>query len=200
MGLAKDLQEQYGVEIEMHVMDAANTTFPDGSFDYISCAQVLEHLPPEMQPRLLAEIWRLCKPGGLFWLDTPNQIAFKDHHDTGLPFIHWLPRSIKVPLARAMGRAVPTREPAFGEQEVHLHYYMGYFGLKRLLGRLGRHEILSRYRGYTDFDHYCAVRQKQGRASGWLFALKAALLRTSMYVWNWNWFSGIRLAVRKLPG
>lgn len=70
---------------------------------------------------------------------------------------------------------------------------------KRFFGRLGRHEILSRYRGYTDFDHYCAA-PEAGPCQRLAVGLKAALLRTSMYVWNWNWFSGIRLAVRKLPG
>jgi 2-polyprenyl-3-methyl-5-hydroxy-6-metoxy-1,4-benzoquinol methylase len=195
---SRQLARAYGVDIDVYSMDATSTVFPDESFDYVSCAQVLEHLPPRQQPRLLEEMWRLCKPGGLFWLDTPNQLAFKDHHDTGLPFIHWLPRAIKVPLAKWLGRAVPDREPAFGNQPVYLHYYMGYFRLKRILSRLGRHEILSRYRGYADVDHYCAARRSQGRTGGPLFPLKTAMLRTMMVFWNFNWFSGIRLVVRKL--
>ena len=197
LNFSRMLARRHGVEIDFRSMDATRTTFPDGSFDYISCAQVLEHLPPEQQPRLLAEIWRLCKPGGLFWLDTPNQLAFKDHHDTGLPFIHWLPRRIKVPLAKVLGRAVPGKEPAFGFQPVYLHYYMGYFRLRRLLGRLGRYEILSRYRGYADVDHYAAARRKQGRASSRLFGVKTALLRAALAVWNWNVLTGIRLVIRK---
>mgnify|MGYP002785202014 CR=1 FL=1 len=197
VNMSKTLAQRYGVNIDVQALDAANTPFPDGSFDYISCAQVLEHLPPEQQPRLLAEIWRLCKPGGHFWLDTPNQLSFKDHHDTGLPMIHWLPRSIKVPLAKWLDRAVPTDEPAFGFKPVYLHYYMGYFGLKRALSRLGRYEILSRYRGYADLDHYCAARRKQGRAAGWFFAAKTSLLRAALSLWNWNVFTGIRMVIRK---
>ena len=199
LALSKDLARQCGVTIDVHVGDGANTPFPAADFDYISCAQVLEHLPPEQQPRLLAEIWRLCRPGGHFWIDTPNQLSPKDHHDTGLPFIHWLPRRLKVPLARRLGRSVPGPEPAFGNQPVHLHYYLGYFGLRRILGRLGRYEILSRYRGYADIDHYCAARRQQGRAGGALFALKVAFLRAASRVWDWNWLSGIRLMIRKLP-
>jgi hypothetical protein len=160
---------------------------------------VLEHLPPEQQPRLLAEMWRLCKPGGFLWLDTPNQLAFKDHHDTGLPFIHWLPRAVKVPLAKWLGRAVAGTEPAFGNQPVYLHYYMGYFRLKRLLARLGRYEILSRYRGYADVGHYVAARRKQGRAGGRLFNVKVALLRVLLSFWDWNVFAGIRLVIRNCP-
>lgn len=197
MALSRKLAADYGVRIQLFAADATDTAFESGSFDYISCAQVVEHLPPSMQPRLLAEIWRLCKPGGLFWLDTPNQWAFRDHHDTGLPLIHWLPRAVKVPLARALGRAVPDHEPAFGSEPVYLHYYLSYFRLKRLLGSLGKYEILSRYRGYADSEHYCDTRRRQGRSTGPLFPLKTALLRGSMRVWNFNWFSGIRLMIRK---
>lgn len=199
LNLSRKLAHQQGVELELHVGDATAAPFADASFDYVSCSQVLEHLPADRQPRMLAEIWRLCKPGGLFWLDTPNQLAIKDHHDTGLPFIHWLPRRLKVPLARWLGRSVPDREPAFGNQPVYLHHYIGYFWLMRRLAKLGPHEVLSRYRGYMDIDQYCAARYWQGRAHGPVFALKAALLRALLPIWNWNWFSGIRLLIRKLP-
>lgn len=199
MVLSRVLAARWGVEIDVRAMDAVNTTFPDASFDYVSCAQVLEHVPPDQQPKLLAEIWRLLKPGGAFWLDTPNQLAIKDHHDTGLPFIHWLPRSIKVPLARAIGRDEPNNEPAFGNKPVYLHYYVGYFGLKRILARLGSYEILSRYRGYADPSHYAESRKKQGRGDGLAFPVKVAFMRVALSVWNMNWMSGIRMVIRKLP-
>jgi 2-polyprenyl-3-methyl-5-hydroxy-6-metoxy-1,4-benzoquinol methylase len=201
-GPALELSEKvasfHGVDVEYRSIDATETPFEDGAFDYISCAQVLEHLPPEQQPKLLAEIGRICRPGGLIWLDTPNQLAVMDHHDTGLPFIHWLPRSIKVPLARWLGRSVPGRELAFGNRPVELHYYMGYFALMRTLAGFGKYRVLSRYRGYEDFDHYYQSRRRQGRAGGLGFSLKAALLAASMRLWNWNWFSGIRMMIRKV--
>ena len=83
--------------------DAAATRLPSGQFDLVSCSQVLEHLPPDRQPALVAEMWRLARPGGLLWIDTPNQLALCDQHDTGLYFVHWLPRPWKTrlgPLAR----------------------------------------------------------------------------------------------------
>jgi 2-polyprenyl-3-methyl-5-hydroxy-6-metoxy-1,4-benzoquinol methylase len=199
LALSRKLAEEYGVRIHLLATDASRTAFDDASFDYVSCAQVLEHLPPAMQPRLLAEIWRLCKPGGLFWIDTPNQWAFRDHHDTGLPLIHWLPRVLKVPLARALGRAVPDREPAFGSEAVYLHYYLSYFRLRRILKGFGPYEILSRYRGYAGIEHYRDARRRQGRSDAALFPVKAALLGALLRTWNFNWFSGIRLMIRKLP-
>jgi 2-polyprenyl-3-methyl-5-hydroxy-6-metoxy-1,4-benzoquinol methylase len=195
--LAAVLAGRYGVDVDFFPRDAVHTGFDAGAFDYVSCAQVIEHLPPEQQPLLLQEIWRLCKPGGVFWLDTPNQWAYKDHHDTGLPFIHWLPRKLKVPLACWLGRAATYPEPAFGNQPVYLHYYLSYVRLCRILNRLGKHEVLSRYRGFADADHLAELRRHQGRASGPWFAVKNASLRLVLQFWDFNWFSGIRLMIRK---
>ena len=194
--LSAELAARYGTSIETAVMDAASTTLGGGDFDLVSCSQVLEHLPPDRQPALLAEMWRLCRPGGLLWLDTPNQLAPCDQHDTGLYFIHWLPRTLKIRLARWLRRDVPTNEPGFGFQAVGLHHYLSYFGLMRILRRLGPLEVLSRYRGFADVAHYADGRRSEGRA-GLLFPLKLAALRAVMRVWNFNWTHDIRLVVRK---
>ncbi len=194
--LSAELAARYGTSIRTAAMDASATTLPAGHFDLVSCSQVLEHLPPGRQPALLAEMWRLCRPGGLLWLDTPNQLALCDQHDTGLYFAHWLPRALKTRLARWLRRDVPTREPGFGFQVVGLHFYLSYFALMRILRRLGPLEVLSRYRGYADVAHYAAARRREGRA-GPLFPLKLAVLRAVMQVWDFNWMNDIRLVIRK---
>jgi SAM-dependent methyltransferase len=196
LALSAELAARYGTSIETAVLDAADTRLPAGHFDLVSCSQLLEHLPPDRQPALLGEMWHLCRPGGLLWLDTPNQLALCDQHDTGLYFVHWLPRPLKTRLARWLRREVPTHEPAFGFQAVGLHYYLSYFGLMRVLRRLGPLEVLSRYRGFADVEHYAACRHREGRA-GRFFPLKLAALRTAMRVWDFNWMQDIRLVVRR---
>jgi SAM-dependent methyltransferase len=196
LALSAELAGRYGTSICTAVIDAAATSLPSEQFDLVSCSQVLEHLPPDRQPALVAEMWRLCKPGGLLWIDTPNQLALCDQHDTGLYFMHWLPRSLKIRLARWLGRDVPTREPGFGFEQVGLHYYLSYFSLLRVLRQLGSFEILSRYRGYASVSHYAACRRRAGRA-GPLFPLKLAAMRAAMRVWNFNWMNDIRLVVRR---
>jgi SAM-dependent methyltransferase len=195
--LSQELASRHGVTIETHRMDACDLAFADSSFDLVSCSQVLEHIPPDRQPQLLHEMWRVCVPGGLLWLDTPNQHNYKDKHDTGLPLIHWLPRPVKTRLAAWLRRDVPTREPAFGFRPVGLHHYVSYFGLMRTLRRLGRCEVLSRYRGYADAQHYRQQRQWEGRAHGGAFLMKMIALRALLPWWNFNWLSHIRLVVRK---
>ncbi len=194
--LSAELATRYGTSIHTAAVDAAATNLPSGHFDLVSCSQVLEHLPPDRQPALVAEMWRLCRQGGLLWLDTPNQLAPCDQHDTGLYFVHWLPRGLKTRLAGWLRRDVPTREPGFGFQAVGLHYYLSYFGLMRILRGLGPLEVLSRYRGFADVAHYAAARRREGRA-GPLFPLKLAAMRAAMRVWDFNWMNDIRLAVRK---
>jgi SAM-dependent methyltransferase len=196
LALSAELAARYGTSICTLAADAAAMPLPSAQFDLVSCSQVLEHLPPDRQPAVVAEMWRLCRPGGLLWIDTPNQLAWRDQHDTGLYFVHWLPRPLKTRLARWLGRDVPTREPGFGYEQVGLHYYLSYFSLLRILRRLGPFEVLSRYRGYASVSHYAACRRRTGRA-GPLFPLKLAAMRAAMRVWNLNWTNDIRLVVRK---
>ena len=46
--------------------------FPDASFDRALCLDVLEHLAYEEQPRALAEIFRVLRPGGELFVSVPN--------------------------------------------------------------------------------------------------------------------------------
>ena len=46
--------------------------FPDASFDRALCLDVLEHLAYEDQPRALAELFRVLRPGGELLVSVPN--------------------------------------------------------------------------------------------------------------------------------
>jgi SAM-dependent methyltransferase len=46
--------------------------WPDGSFDRALCLDVLEHLSYEDQPRALAELFRVLRPGGELFVSVPN--------------------------------------------------------------------------------------------------------------------------------
>lgn len=54
----------------MHVGALAECGFPDHHFDVVYAAQAFEHL---IHPRIdLAEMRRICRPGGLIYIDVPN--------------------------------------------------------------------------------------------------------------------------------
>jgi predicted SAM-dependent methyltransferase len=51
-----------------NVCDAANLhLFGDRSFDLVHSAQTFEHFRPELVPFILAELYRVLKPGGLLF-------------------------------------------------------------------------------------------------------------------------------------
>lgn len=57
--------------------DALNMPFPDNTFDVITSAYNFEHFPPETKDSLLAQIYRVLKPGGklIFLFDCDNNNA-----------------------------------------------------------------------------------------------------------------------------
>jgi len=50
-----------------------------GSLGGVFCSQVVEHLPAETLPDLLAEIARALRPGGVAVVETPNPASFATH-------------------------------------------------------------------------------------------------------------------------
>jgi SAM-dependent methyltransferase len=66
--LAGDLRERMrGHNVRVMQEDATATSLPAGSFDAAVCFTMLHHVPsPVLQDRLLAEAFRLLKPGGVF--------------------------------------------------------------------------------------------------------------------------------------
>jgi len=54
-------------EVEVVQADATAMPFADGSFSGVVCFTMLHHVPsPQMQDRLLAEVSRVLRPGGVF--------------------------------------------------------------------------------------------------------------------------------------
>jgi ubiquinone/menaquinone biosynthesis C-methylase UbiE len=66
--LASSLQERMKrTNVEVVEADAAAMPFPDGSFSAVLSFTMLHHVPSAtLQDRLLAEAWRVLRPGGVF--------------------------------------------------------------------------------------------------------------------------------------
>lgn len=63
-----------GLDIRYEVGRGEDMPFPDGSFDLIACCDVLEHVD-DLQ-KVVREVSRLLKPGGMFFYDTVNRTWF----------------------------------------------------------------------------------------------------------------------------
>lgn len=63
-------------KLELKVGDATKLPFPSESFDTVVSWEVIEHIPQNRENAMFAEIHRVLKPGGRFYLSTPNKSLF----------------------------------------------------------------------------------------------------------------------------
>lgn len=81
--LARSLQERMaGSNVEVHKGDATAMPFGDASFSGAVSMTMLHHVPSvELQDRLLAEAYRVLKPGGVFvGCDSTVSLKFRLSH------------------------------------------------------------------------------------------------------------------------
>lgn len=63
----KHLRRTLDGDAEIVQADATAMPFPDGRFSGVVCFTMLHHIPsPELQDKLLAEVARVLRPGGVF--------------------------------------------------------------------------------------------------------------------------------------
>lgn len=62
---------------------AEKLSFPDASFDCVTCIEVLEHIPAELRQQALSEMRRVLRPGGRLVLRVPHAglFAFLDSNN-----------------------------------------------------------------------------------------------------------------------
>lgn len=87
--------------LRFEVGDGLNIPFPDASFDVLVCSQVYEHVPD--QSRLLAELERVLKLGGLCYFAATNRYILMEPHFR-LPFLSWLPPRLADAYLSASGK------------------------------------------------------------------------------------------------
>ena len=86
--------------IEVLECSAADLPFADGHFDVVTAIETMEHLGAHLHP-VMAEMARVIRPGGDFYLTTPNRLWPLEQHGvvwrgrrrsgTRFPFVTWVP-------------------------------------------------------------------------------------------------------------
>jgi SAM-dependent methyltransferase len=56
--------------LDLREADARALPFPDATFDACTCVSVIEHVPGEGDAAVMAELWRVLRPGGVLHLTT----------------------------------------------------------------------------------------------------------------------------------
>ncbi len=103
---------------ELHHAGAEKLPFADNTFDYVTCVEVLEHLPAELRPAAFQEIRRVLKPGGRFIITVPHAgwFAWLDSNNVRLR----LPGLYRLVIGR--GRRDAGYSAVGREVEWHYHF------------------------------------------------------------------------------
>lgn len=108
------------------ISDAMNIDKEDNCFDIILCSHVYEHVPDQI--RLMNEIHRLLKTGGICYFSAGNRIRINEPH-YNLPFLSLLPQSLANVYLRLMGKGSNYYEE-----------HRTYWGLKQLVNKFKIHD------------------------------------------------------------
>jgi len=106
--------------LSFFVDDAMNLHFNNNTFDVVICAQIYEHVPD--QEKLLSEIFRVLKPGGVCYFAAGNRLDIIEHH-YNLPFLSIVPKILAHIYLRASGKG-----------KYYYEKHLSYWGLKKLVG------------------------------------------------------------------
>jgi SAM-dependent methyltransferase len=68
------------------VASATALPLPDASVDAVVSFETLEHLPASDQPRMIAEIARVLRPGGVLVISAPNPVEYSQARNYRNPF------------------------------------------------------------------------------------------------------------------
>lgn len=104
--VAADREPEIFIPDDIEVVGTPGTSLPfeDARFDVVVFNHVIEHIGPRRdQARMLAEIHRVLRPGGLVYLAVPNRFAVLEPHYR-LPFLSWLPGPLANVWVRAAGK------------------------------------------------------------------------------------------------
>ncbi|MHC4461807.1 MAG: class I SAM-dependent methyltransferase [Planctomycetota bacterium] len=77
--------------VEFYVKDGMATGFEDESFDVVICTHVYEHVPDSR--RLMSEIYRLLKVGGVCYFAAANRLMLIERHYR-LPLLSVIPKCL----------------------------------------------------------------------------------------------------------
>lgn len=117
-------------KLEFNIGDAMNIRRPKNRFDIVICAHVYEHVPDA--PRLMAEIHRVLKPGGICYFSAGNRLAVKEPHHN-LLFLSVVPRYVAHLYMSLAGKGTFYHEK-----------HLSYWGLKRLTHNFERIDYTKR--------------------------------------------------------
>ncbi len=188
--IARLRARRYGLTLPIIVAAGEHLPYGDAEFDAVVCMDVLEHVADA--PAVLAEIFRVLKPGGVTLTTVPNRHAFRDPH-YHLPLINWLPRPLAERVLQHAGRSKeggPLRDRQ-GLSELNTYSWGAFRRLASQAGFDVRDQVLHRLmRG--------EVRQLGGwRRRALNLAMRSGLVPPAYRLYRYGWQGTYQIMLRK---
>jgi SAM-dependent methyltransferase len=103
---ARVLAERHGTTVEIREGAAERLPFEDEEFDLVVAMSVLEHV--EDLPQSLREVFRVLRPGGIFWFNSASSLSPRQDEIARFPLFGWYP----LPLKRRVMRWAAANKPS----------------------------------------------------------------------------------------
>ncbi len=94
-------QNRAAYNVSYQVGDSMELPFLTGEFELVTCTHIYEHVPDAQ--RMLDEIYRVLRPGGICYFAAENRLRVWDGH-YNLPLLTPLPKPLANLYVRMMGR------------------------------------------------------------------------------------------------
>lgn len=172
-GAARDNARRLSSHLKLPVIVAPGTAeaipFPDGSFDLVHAASVIEHVSDAQTA--FAEAFRVLRPGGVFWFSSVSSLCPRQTEIRGFPLFGWYPDPAK---RRIMAWAKNHRPSLIGHTDTPALHWFTPWKARAMLETAGFKRV---------FDRWELRREDEGGAayrgvlrliqSGWLTKLAA---------------------------
>jgi ubiquinone/menaquinone biosynthesis C-methylase UbiE len=113
------IRNRFADNLSFRVGDSMDLPFSKNDFDLVTCTHIYEHVPDDQ--RMLNEIYRVLRPGGMCYFAAENRLRIWDGH-YNLPLVTVFPKPIADLYVRLSGR---------GQQRYETHRTLE--GLRRLV-------------------------------------------------------------------
>ena len=138
--VAQQIANQQSLTIKMHHCRAEEIDLPPASFDFVHANSVLEHV--ENLPKVLQNIFRILKPGGVFWFCSTNSLCPHQIEISKFPLFSWYPNALK---KRIMLWAKKKHPTLIGNTQTPAMHWFTPGKTRKLLREAGFDKIFDRW-------------------------------------------------------
>ena len=138
--LGLHLAEREGVNIELLAGTGEDIPLPSARCDVVLANTVIEHVKDAQA--VFNEVYRILKPGGVFWFSTVSSMCPRQNEISGFPFFGWYPSWLKV---RIMTWAKTNKPHLIGYTETPAINWFTPWKTRRMLDKAGFKQVYDRW-------------------------------------------------------